>query len=152
MLLERTNVNPDQPDTEYGRTPLSWATQTRHEGVVKMLLERKHVHPGLLLAAHDERPRLLDYDDSVPMSAGSGLSAQSRWLSRPLSNWPLKLFFRRTKTKTHPSNTQPTLSAAADRRFIISAHILLLLAFLLYFISSSLLDILLSHKELPSVG
>ena len=46
MLLERKDVNPDQPDTEYGQTPLLWAASNRHEGIVKMLLERKDVNPN----------------------------------------------------------------------------------------------------------
>ena len=45
MLLEREDVNPDQPDTKYGRTPLSWAATKGHESVVKMLLEREDVNP-----------------------------------------------------------------------------------------------------------
>ena len=45
MFLEREDVNPDQPDTEYGRTPLSWAAQRGSEGVVKVLLERDGVNP-----------------------------------------------------------------------------------------------------------
>ncbi|KAG0644262.1 hypothetical protein HOY80DRAFT_898660 [Tuber brumale] len=43
MLLERGDVNPDQPDTKYDRTPLSWAAESGYEGVVKMLLERNDV-------------------------------------------------------------------------------------------------------------
>ena len=38
-------VNPDAPDTRYGRTPLLWATRNGHEGIVKLLLERKDVTP-----------------------------------------------------------------------------------------------------------
>ena len=45
VLLEREDVNPDQPDTKYGRTPLSWAAGSRNEGIVKILLERKDVNP-----------------------------------------------------------------------------------------------------------
>ena len=39
MLLERKDVNPDQPDTKYGWTPLSWAAEKGLEGAVNMLLE-----------------------------------------------------------------------------------------------------------------
>ena len=46
MLLERVGINPDQADTKYGRTPLSWAAAKGHEGVVKMLLEREDVNPN----------------------------------------------------------------------------------------------------------
>jgi len=45
MLLEREEVNPDQPDTKYGRTPISYAAEKGDEGVVKMLLEREEVNP-----------------------------------------------------------------------------------------------------------
>ncbi|KAG0128122.1 hypothetical protein HOY82DRAFT_42679 [Tuber indicum] len=44
MLLERDDVNPNLADTEYGRTPLSWAAHFGREGVVKLLLARKDVH------------------------------------------------------------------------------------------------------------
>jgi len=46
ILLERKGVNPDEPDTKYGRTPLWRAAEKRHSGVVKMLLERKDVNPN----------------------------------------------------------------------------------------------------------
>ena len=39
MLLEREEVNPDSADTEYGRTPLSWAARRGHKRIVKMFLE-----------------------------------------------------------------------------------------------------------------
>jgi len=45
MLLEREEVNPDQADSKYGRTPILWAAMGGHEGIVKMLLERKEVNP-----------------------------------------------------------------------------------------------------------
>jgi len=48
MLLERGDVNPDQPDTEYGRTPLSWAAENGHEGVVKMFLEWRDIRKATL--------------------------------------------------------------------------------------------------------
>jgi len=44
-LFNRRYVNPDTPDTHYGRTPLSWAAGNGHEGIVKLLLGRKDVNP-----------------------------------------------------------------------------------------------------------
>jgi len=37
-LLKRMDVNPNHEDTEYGRTPLSWAAWIGHVGIVTMLL------------------------------------------------------------------------------------------------------------------
>ena len=45
MLFERENVNPDQPDTEYGPTPISWAAKKGHDGIVKKHLEQGNVNP-----------------------------------------------------------------------------------------------------------
>ena len=45
-LLEREDVNPDQADGEFDRTPLSWAAGSGHDGVVKTLLEREDVNPN----------------------------------------------------------------------------------------------------------
>ena len=45
-LLERKNVDPNTTD-ENGRTPLSWASQSGNEGVVKILLERAGVDPNM---------------------------------------------------------------------------------------------------------
>jgi len=46
ILLERKDVNPNQPDADYRRRPISWAAAGGHEGVVKTLLEREDVNPG----------------------------------------------------------------------------------------------------------
>ena len=45
MLLERKDVNPDQPDTHNNRTALGWAAALGHLRVAKLLLERKDVNP-----------------------------------------------------------------------------------------------------------
>jgi len=44
-LFNRRYINPDTPETHYGRTPLSWAAGNGHEGIVKLLLGRKDVNP-----------------------------------------------------------------------------------------------------------
>ena len=58
MLLERGDVNPDQPDTGYGQTPLSCAALGGHEGVVKMLLEREEVNPDKPDTKYGQTPLL----------------------------------------------------------------------------------------------
>jgi ankyrin repeat protein len=40
LALFKNGQHPDLKDTEYGRTPLSWATGRGHEAVVKLLLEK----------------------------------------------------------------------------------------------------------------
>jgi len=45
VLLEQSKVNPDLADTEYGRTPLSWAAENGHEGAVNVMLELNNVNP-----------------------------------------------------------------------------------------------------------
>ena len=56
MLLEREDINPNQPDTWYGRTPLSWAAENGHDGTVKMLLEREEVNPDQPDTEHGQTP------------------------------------------------------------------------------------------------
>ena len=47
LLLEREDVKPDQLDNG-DRTPLWWTAEDRHEGVMKLLLEREDVDSCLL--------------------------------------------------------------------------------------------------------
>ena len=44
ILLGREEVNPDRPNNNR-RTPLSYAAEDGHEGVVKILLGREEVNP-----------------------------------------------------------------------------------------------------------
>ena len=46
ILLERSYVNPCTIDTFFGRTPLSWAAENRHEEIVRILLEPNDVDPN----------------------------------------------------------------------------------------------------------
>jgi len=58
ILLEREEVNPDEPDND-GQTPLSLAAMNGNEGVVKILLGREEVDPcwtEVFLAAHRTFP------------------------------------------------------------------------------------------------
>ena len=82
-LLERDDINPDQPDTECWQTPLSWAVENEHEEVVKMLLGRGDVNPNQVVtelyhtplswAAHNGHEEvvkmLLERDDVNPSKA-----------------------------------------------------------------------------------
>ena len=45
ILLELEDVNPNQADARYHRTPLSWAAGQGHKEIVKTLLEREEVNP-----------------------------------------------------------------------------------------------------------
>ena len=56
MLLEQEGVNPDKADTEYGRTPLSWAARNGHLGIVKMLLGRKDVNLNQAVTLYGQTP------------------------------------------------------------------------------------------------
>ena len=44
LLLGREEVNPYRADTEYGRTPLSWAARRGHKRIIKMLLELEGIN------------------------------------------------------------------------------------------------------------
>ena len=44
FLFGERYINPNS-SSKYGQTPLSWAVENGHEGIVKLLLERKDVNP-----------------------------------------------------------------------------------------------------------
>ncbi|KAH6859182.1 ankyrin repeat-containing domain protein [Coprinopsis sp. MPI-PUGE-AT-0042] len=46
MLLKRDDIQPNAAN-KHGSTPLIWASQDGHEGIVKMLLERDDIQPNL---------------------------------------------------------------------------------------------------------
>ena len=107
ILLEQGGVNSDPPD-EYGRTPLSYAATSGHEGIVMMLLERGDVNPDspdkyrrtplsygaefghegtvkVLLGRGDVNPEYLDNDGRTPLvhAKHSGKIDVVRLLSEP---------------------------------------------------------------------
>jgi len=45
-LLLRKHAEPDMPDTEYGRTALSWAAGRGHGGVVRLFLSSRFINSG----------------------------------------------------------------------------------------------------------
>ena len=56
MLLEREDINPDWADTEYDWTPLSWAAEKGHEGIVRMLLQREDGNLDLVEPTYSRIP------------------------------------------------------------------------------------------------
>ena len=98
LLFGKRYVNPDSSSIS-GRTPLSWAAEEGHEGIVKLLLERKDVNPNipdtwrgqtplshaaanghegtvkLLLGRKDVNPDIPDtWDGRTPLSKAAGNS------------------------------------------------------------------------------
>jgi len=137
--LQPTALHPDESSVEIQFSPHDPNTD----------ITDSSCQPGPISVVHSEQPRLLDRNDSTPISADIALSTQSPWWYRPLSTWPLKLCSRPNMTGAYLTSTQPTPLFAFDRRFILSS-LTLLLALLLYSLSSSLLDISF-HKDLSSV-
>ena len=56
ILLEREDINLNQPCTLCGRGPLAWAAKGGHEGIVKMLLERGDANPDRKYPLYIRRP------------------------------------------------------------------------------------------------
>ena len=56
LLLERKDVNPETPDTKYRRTPLWWAAEKDHHGIIKLLLEHKDVNLDTRMMAYGQTP------------------------------------------------------------------------------------------------
>jgi len=91
LLLERRDLNPNIPETEYGLTPLSRAAESGHEGIARLLLGRNSLNPNipnnsgqtpLMLAVknnHETIVELLlrrrDINPNIPDRAGQTLLA-----------------------------------------------------------------------------
>ena len=58
-LLEEKHIQPDIPDTEYGRTALLWAATGGHEGIVRLLLGPSFFNPGSLGRWWGKTPRVM---------------------------------------------------------------------------------------------
>ena len=149
MLLERGSINSDAaarigptsilPSARYGvqcMVDMQFGGDDPNINVPDFNWE-----PTLPSVDHDERPKVLDLEDSVSKSAGSDLSSTEP--SRLSPARPLKSWYSPRNTHTHP-NTQSAPSFAIDRSFII-ASLVCLLAFLLE-VLPSLLDVLSPHK------
>ncbi|PUU75146.1 hypothetical protein B9Z19DRAFT_1091031 [Tuber borchii] len=148
MLLERGNLNSDAADRS-GQTSILQAARDGARCVVGMQFgDDPNINvpdfngePTLPSADHNERPKVLDLDDSISKSADNDLSSTEP--SRQSPTWPLKPWYSPKNTHTH-LNTQSAPSFAVDRSFII-ASLVCLLAFLLE-VLPLLLDILSPYK------
>ena len=56
ILLQRKDLDPNTPDTEYSRAPLWWAAEHGHVEIVRLLLERKDINPNTPDAGHGRTP------------------------------------------------------------------------------------------------
>jgi len=57
LLFGRRYINPDC-SSKSGRTPLSWAAEKGHEGIVKLLLERRDINPNTSDTIYGRTPLL----------------------------------------------------------------------------------------------
>ena len=83
-------VNPDSA-SKYGQTPLSWASENGHEGIVKLLLEWKDVNPNST-SISDETPLKLaaenGHEGIVKLLLGRkdiNPNSSSKYVKTPLS-------------------------------------------------------------------
>jgi len=60
LLLQQKQAQPDIPDIRYGRTALSWAAGSGHEGVVRLFLGRPFVNPGGIGRMWGKKPQVIN--------------------------------------------------------------------------------------------
>ena len=135
LLFGERYVNPDSP-SEYCRTPLSWAAEKGHEGLVRLLLVQKDVKPNtpdtkygqtplswasqnghegvvkLLLGQKDVNPDTLDTTyGQTPLL----------WASQNGHEGVVELLLKRKDVKpsssSKPGQTQLALAATHERRW-----------------------------------
>ena len=130
MLLERKDVNPNTPDTQYGQTPLSLAAENGHEGVVKVFLERRDVNPNtpdtiygqtpLSLAAENGHEGvvkiLLERNDVNPDSSSKSGQTPLSWAAQNGHEGVVKILLERSDVNPDSSSKsgQTPLSWAAE--------------------------------------
>jgi len=116
MLLARKDVNPDHADTRYGRRPLSWAAENRHQSVVNMFLQLNVVRGDM---AEDESqappppppPKRYDGDVGVllePGNIGSEAAGSGGQASLPPPTQPRVGCLAETQFGSHNPNTDIT--------------------------------------------